>query len=298
MLLRSGQSPNDARVAKSLTYLESFAKEDGGIYRDGTFYRNYETCIAMMCFAAANQDGRYDELLQAAESFVTSLQWGQDEGKSVDDPAFGGGGYGKHQRPDLSNTQFLIDALKAVGNDQNHEAIQRAPIFVSRCQNLESEHNTTEFAAMNPDGGFYYSVAAGGSSQAGETDTGGLRSYGSMTYAGLKSLIYAGVQVGDQRVDAAIKWIGEHYELDSNPGLGDAGLYYYYHTFAKALAALDAGMLVAADGTEHDWRADLIRELAQRQREDGAFVNENDRWLEGDPNLVTAYALLALSYCQ
>ncbi len=297
-LLRSGEAADDKAVAKSLSYLESFAKEDGGIYRDGTFYRNYETCIAMMCFAAANGDGRYDELLKKAESFVTSLQWGKDEGQSIDDPAFGGGGYGKHQRPDLSNTQFLIDALKAVGNDQNHEAIQRALVFVSRCQNLESEHNQTEFASKNPDGGFYYTVAAGGSSQAGETDTGGLRSYGSMTYAGLKSLIYAGVQADDERIEAAVKWIAENYDLKENPGLGDSGLYYYYHTFAKALDALGTDQLVDADGTEHTWRDELIVELASQQRADGAFVNSNERWLEGDPNLVTAYALLALSYCE
>jgi squalene-hopene/tetraprenyl-beta-curcumene cyclase len=31
---------------------------------------------------------------------------------------------------------------------------------------------------------------------------------------------------------------------------------------------------------------------------DGSWVNENPRWMEGDPNLVTAYALLALAYCQ
>jgi squalene-hopene/tetraprenyl-beta-curcumene cyclase len=192
----------------------------------------------------------------------------------------------------------LIDALKAVGNDQNHEAIQRALVFVSRCQNLESEHNQTEFASKNPDGGFYYTVAAGGSSQAGETDTGGLRSYGSMTYAGLKSLIYAGVQADDERIEAAVKWIAENYDLKENPGLGDSGLYYYYHTFAKALDALGTDQLVDADGTEHTWRDELIVELASQQRADGAFVNSNERWLEGDPNLVTAYALLALSYCE
>ena len=55
-----------------------------------------------------------------------------------------------------------MDALKAVGNDENSEAVKRALIFVSRCQNLETEHNTTPFAAKNPDGGFYYTPAAGG----------------------------------------------------------------------------------------------------------------------------------------
>ena len=91
--------------------------------------------------------------------------------------------------------------------------------------------------AKNPDGGFYYTPAAGGESEAGKTPNGGLRSYASMTYAGLKSMIYAGVGPDDPRVKAAVKWFQMHYGLDDNPGMGGAGLYYYYHTFAKALDA-------------------------------------------------------------
>src|SRR5690606_19174736 len=117
--------------------------------------------------------------------------------KDKSDPAYGGAGYGSHRRPDLSNTSFLIDALKATGNGPDDEAMQKALIFVSRCQNLETEHNTTPFAAKNPDGGFYYTPAAGGTSQAGTLPDGGLRSYASMTYAGLKSMIYCGLEKDD-----------------------------------------------------------------------------------------------------
>ena len=163
---------------------------------------------------------------------------------------------------------------------------------------MESEHNRTPFSAKNPDGGFYYTPAAGGTSQAGTTATGGLRSYGSMTYAGLKSMIFAGVGPDDPRVKAAVGWIRQNYELQSNPGIGNAGLYYYYHTFAKALDAMGQATVEDKDGTRHDWRAELTALLAQRQRADGAWVNENDRWLEGDANLVTSYALLALAYCR
>ncbi len=119
-----------------------------------------------------------------------------------------------------------------------------------------------------------------------------------MTYAGLKSMLYAGVGPDDPRVKAAVEWIGKHYDLESNPGMGDAGQYYYYHTFAKALAAVGEETVVDEDGAKHDWRGELIVELASRQQEDGTWVNENSRWLEGDPNLVTGYALLALSYCR
>ena len=59
------------------------------------------------------------------------------------------------------------------------------------------------------------------------------RSYGSMTYAGLKSMVFAGLKPDDIRVQAATKWLRANYSLDENPGLGQAGLYYYYHLMAK-----------------------------------------------------------------
>ena len=79
---------------------------------------------------------------------------------------------------------------------------------------------------------------------------------------------------------------------------GKAGLYYYYHTFAKALYAVGQPHITDGDGKRHDWRSELIAELARTQQPDGSWVNQNERWLEGDRNLVTGYALLALAYCR
>lgn len=297
-LLRNGRTPTDPLIAQSLEYLQSHVREDGGIYQKGSRYRNYETCLAILCFTEANSVGQFDELLDRAEAFVKDIQWDGGEGHDQSSTSYGGAGYGKHNRPDLSNTNFLVEALKAAGNGPDDPAMQRALAFVSRCQNLETEHNDTKFAAKNPDGGFYYTAAAGGSSQAGETATGGLRSYGSMTYAGLKSMIYAGVGPDDPRVEAAFRWAQKNYSIAQNPGMGSSGLFYYYHTFAKALDAIGEDVVVDAEGNKHDWRHELIDELASRQQEDGSWLNENERWLESDPNLVTGYVLLTLSYCR
>jgi len=297
-VIQHGRSPDEPLVAESLQYLQRFVQPDGGIYQPDSNYRNYETCLAILCFQAANRHGRYDNLIKRADAFVKGIQWDESEGKDPADTFYGGAGYGRNKRPDLSNTSFLIDALKAAGNGADSEAIQRALVFVSRCQNLETEHNQTPFAAKNPDGGFYYTPAAGGVSMAGTTAEGGLRSYGSMTYAGLKSMLYAGVGRDDPRVRAAVQWISRHYGVESNPGMGNAGLYYYYHLFAKALDAVGQERFVDDQGAAHDWRADLIRALAERQQPDGSWANPNDRWMEGDPNLVTGYALLALTHCR
>jgi squalene-hopene/tetraprenyl-beta-curcumene cyclase len=297
-LLRSGRTPQDPVVARALEYLEKFRHDNGGIYQEGSNHKNYETSIAILCFREANRDGNYNDLLAAAEKFVTKEQWDEDENLNISDLNYGGAGYGSKSRPDLSNTSFLLDALHALGRGEDDPAVKKALVFVSRCQNLENENNTTPFAAKVNDGGFYYTIAAGGQSMAGETPDGGLRSYGSMTYAGLKSMIYAGVSRDDPRVKAAHEWIQKHYTLEENPGMGPSGLYYYYHTFAKSLAAIGDEQIVDGQGKSHDWRAELSQQLISTQGADGSWVNPTPRWLEGDPNLVTAYSLLALSYCR
>ena len=151
------------------------------------------------------------------------------------------------------------------------------------------------------DGGFFYEIPREkidpSTSPERYTPEGGIRSYGSMTYAGLKSMIYAGLTKDDPRVKAATEWVQMHYTVETNPGMGNAGLYYYYHTFASGLA--NAGLVEVTDveGKTHNWREDLIAELAERQNSDGSWANENGRWFENDKNLSTAFALMALSYC-
>jgi squalene-hopene/tetraprenyl-beta-curcumene cyclase len=297
-LLRNGRALADPQVAKGLKFLEQYVQESGGIHMPGGRITMYESCIALICFREANRDGRYDKLIKPAEAFVRGGQWDERRGKERSDLYYGGAGYGGKTRPDLSNTAFLIDALKACGAGADDKAIQRALTFVSRCQNLESEHNTTQFAAKVNDGGFYYTCVLSGQEEERQAPGGGLRSYGSMTYSGLKSMVYAGLTKDDPRVKAAVQWIRKNYDLKSNPGMGDAGLYYYYHTFAKALDATGIDEIEDAEGVKHDWRRELTEELARRQHKNGSWVNTNSRWMEGDPNLATAFALLALSYCR
>lgn len=292
------QAVNSPAVQKSLQYIESMIRGDGGIYAKGSLYRNYETSVAVGALVQAN-DGRYDSPLHRAELFLRDLQWDEGEGIESSDAAYGGQGYGTHKRPDLSNTSFFIDALRDLGKGSEDEAIQKALQFTLRTQNLAGHGNDTPHATKIGDGGFYYTPAAGGQTKAEVTENGGLRSYGSMTYAGLKSMIYAGLTSDDPRVAAAMTFIRKNYSLTENPGMGQAGLYYYYHTFAKALDASGAEVLDDALGTPHAWREELTDKLTELQQTDGSWVNQdNDRWMEGDRQLVTAYALLALAHCR
>lgn len=296
-LLRSGRTPEDPMVAKALKYLLSQQQASGGIHAPASRHQNYETCIAILALAEANQDGRYRDQIARAEQFLRGLQWDEGEGIESSDGAYGGGGYDSKQRPDMSNTQFLIEALQKAGVGPDDPAMKKALVFVSRAQNLESEHNTLPYAGKVNDGGFIYTPAKGGESKAGTTDNGGHKSYGSITYAGLKSLIFAGLKKDDPRITAATGWIRSNYTLAENPGMGQQGLYYYFHTFAKTMSVLEVNEFEDAAGTKHDWRAELVSRLSELQQANGSWQNPADRWYEGDPNLVTAYSLIALSYC-
>ena len=291
-------------VKKGYEKLLSYQVENGGIYRDAI--ANYNTAIAISALAAA-KNPEYQPAIDRAIAYLRGLQWTAGvvgpKGESVADADKatweGGWGYGNNGRPDFSNTQMALDALHDAGLKPEDPAFQRALTFINRTQN-RSESNDQAFAGN--DGGFFYTPARGGESMAGHIDAADKkepRSYGSMTYAGLKSFIYAGVAKDDPRVVAAVDWIKRNYTLDENPGmaLGDPkkaqnGLYYYYHTMARALTAYGEARI-----GDHDWRADLSAKLLSLQKDDGSWVGV-ERWMEDNPIIVTSYVVLALQEIQ
>lgn len=304
-------------VKRGYQKLLSAQVEDGGIYKDTL--ANYNTAVAVSALAAA-EDPAFQERIDRAVAYLKGLQWSEktrpehpDQSKRPPlvageaDPFYGGWGYGGMSRgaarPDLSNVQMTLEALKDAGLKESDPAFKNALKFVTRLQN-NSETNDADWAG--DDGGFIYSPADNrlGESMAGEyTATDGrrmLRSYGSMTYAGLKSMIYAGLTRDDPRVKAAWEWVGKNWTLDENPGMrlnkpeaAQSGIYYYYHTLAKALNAYNEPTITDARGGRHDWRIELIDKLATLQKPDGSWVGER-RWMEDNPVLVTAYMVLAL----
>lgn len=297
-MLSVGLPPEHPTVSRALAFLESHVQPDGGIYKSGSLHRNYDTCLAMTAFERARDKAKYGKIIAHAEAFVRMMQVDESEGRNLGNLDYGGAGYGRHERPDLSNTSFLVDALHDLGVGPEDEAIQKALIFVSRCQNLESQHNTSPHSTKINDGGFYYTVANGGETKAGTEPNGGLRSYGSMTYAGLKSMIYAGVNEDDPRVQAAIRFLRSHYSLEENPGVGQQGLFYYYQTMSKALGALGKNEFIDSNNSKHQWKSEIVEKLASLQRPDGSWTNPTTRWMEGDPNLVTGYVLMTLANCK
>jgi squalene-hopene/tetraprenyl-beta-curcumene cyclase len=304
-ILSTGKvSLDDPMVDHALKYIESLVNPEAGHIAGkapAAQLKNYVTSVNVMALAKANRADRYRKVIGDAVEFLKKLQWDEEEGKTPNDDFYGGAGYDSKSRPDLSNTQLFLDALQAGGVPRDDPALKRALIFVSRCQNLKGEHNDQAWAAKINDGSFIYSPAGGGQTKMASLPDGGLPGYGSMTYAGIKSMIYCGVSKEDPRVQRAYEWITKHYSVDANPGMPRQqalwGLFYYYHTMAKCLDLLGVDQLIDADGQKHDWRADITTALGKRQRPNGSWLNEN-HWLEADPNLVTGYALMALGYCK
>ena len=291
--------PKHAIVERALTSIARFEQSDGGIYERQQNLANYQTSVVLMMLGALD-DPRQKERIAKAQKFLKELQY--DDAESVDksNPWYGGAGYNEQKRPDLSNTQMMLEALHQSGLPASDPVYQRALIFVSRCQMNEAT-NDQPFAKGARDGGFIYSPNAGGESKADEGTHEGnvpLRSYGSMTYSGFKSMLYGNVGRDDPRIRATLDWIRRNYTLEQNPGMPEKraheGQYYYYHVFARALVAWGEPVIVDAAGQPHNWREDLCRKLVSLQKADGSWTNEADRWLEGDANYVTGLTILTL----
>lgn len=294
-----GHGPRHPIVGRAVSGLLRYQQADGGIYERRQNLANYQTSIVLMLLASLD-DPQHKARVAKAQAFLTKLQFDEDESVDADNAWYGGAGYNKVKRPDLSNTQMMLEALHQSGLPKDDPVYRRALKFVSRCQ-LNEATNDLPLAKGFSNGGFIYSPNERGESKASEKLEEGqapLRAYGSMTYAGFKSMLYASVSRDDPRITACLKWIGRHYTLDENPNMpgkqSAEGLYYYYHVFARALDAWGEPLIVDAKGTPHHWRRDLCRKLIALQQEDGSWVNTQPRWLEGDPNYVTGLTILTL----
>ncbi len=296
------KKPFPENIEKAYQWLLSKQQEDGGIYDRGLSV--YNTAVSINALAHSGRK-EFEPAIVRARAHLIGHQWDSSVNPDTDPVNDGGIGYGSdNTHTDLSNTFLALEALALTENivsdgefgDQPQLNWQAAISFISRCQNLE-ETNDQPWASNDPDnrGGFIY---APGQSKAGEQELEdgriALRSYGSMSYAGLLSFIYAKLSADDPRVAAVMEWLNRNYSLEENPGLGAQGLYYYYQTMSKALTAAGVDTLTTPDGKKVDWRKELAIQVLQNQREDGSWVNDNGRWMESNPTLVTTYMILAL----
>lgn len=296
-------------IAKGCEYLVKNQDTEGQIHNAKSVPKltNYKTAIGIMALAAADKVKYKDVIAKAAEWFK-HFQYSED-GKGeykVDkkSPDYGGAGYEEDPgeegpRADMSNTSYMLEALNAADVPKDSEVWKRAMVYIQHCQNRSESNDGPGFdklgVTVGDDGGFFY--RPGESKAEKETLPNGkvsLRSYGSMTYAGLKSMIYANLSKDDARVKAAMGWISKHYTLDENPGMGAKGMYYYFNTFASAMDAWGADEIKDVDGETHKWAEELAKKISSLQKADGTWAGD-PRWMEDIDPLPTLYSLLSLN---
>ncbi len=302
------------------------AQKESGMIAMTPKLANYSTATGLMGLVAARDAyakwdyEKFRPTIQKGRKYLVDTQF-QPDYHDIGEAhwAYGGFDYSREEEKpdaDMSNTQFALGALKAADLPQDSPTWKRAVSFLMRSQNRSESNDLKEYFkkkgySIGDDGGFmYYPAKSYGGEKtlpSGETIP---KSYGTMTYAGLKSFIYAGLDKRDPRVQAAYNWIQHNYTLEKNPGMSEAGkpekdkqgLYYYYHTFAKALHEWGDPYLVEKkeDGSDvrHQWSRELVKKLVELQREDGSWKNEVGRWMEDYPPLATSYCLLALNICR
>jgi len=291
---------NNPQVAKAAKYLLSKQQPNGSICIPEFGLENYNTSLAVIGLAAL-ENPAYKPQLEKAKKFILSCQLDEELGFKPDEHtrAYGAFGYGSSKRGDVSNTAFASEALKDLGLEEGSPAWKNAILFLKRSQDNDETNDAKEMKGGDNTGGFVYLP---GDSEYGEiTSRSGKKlpkPYGNMTYQAIKSLIYAGMKKDEPTMQAAFKWIKNNYSAKENPGgRGLQGFYYYSIAFSKAFTAMGIKELELADGRKVHWASDLATSLLSLQKPDGSFVNEDKRWMEGDPVLATSFALDALNLC-
>ena len=292
---KKGREKFDTQLTRAIKYLESNLTSDFAIVSPGKrTYKNYTTSVSIVAFYLYEKN-KYKSLIKKMRQSLIKNQFNQQQGIEA-----GGIGYGSNkQKSDLSNTQFALEALYLTESIEDLETLETLS-YKRLWQNSLAYIKNTQITADNPYpwidindkkeiGGFLYSP------DRSFLKDKKLRSYGSMTYAGLKSMIFAKLSKNDPRIKAALDWIVRYYTVKENPRLGQQGYFYYLNIMAKTLRVLDINLLESS-GKSYNWAKDIIQILINKQRSDGSWINPNGRWQENNPILVTSYSLMSLQY--
>ena len=327
-------------LQRSVNALTSYSNLDGSICDRSLLqmaHPSYTTSVCLLALAATNSRNYYQQI-RDGRAFLKSLQMVQIDRKDEDNSRyFGGINYGIDQEAnyDLSNLSLALLGLSETRNymtkvmeqtlPDDSSFLSNAKEFIFNCQSNEvNEGSWGTNLGSNHYGGFVYSP--NGESKTMITG----KPYGSMTAAGLLSLMHVSTKNG--RVRDAFEWICNNWRLDKNPGMSKnqatKGLYYYYYNLALALSAYEEirtmkkGQIIFGQGQPKTfWFQELAETLIKRKIVNSVVANQNipdpansnesifyvgDRvdlaywrnpnsfWMERDTVLTTAYAILAL----
>ena len=277
-LLQEGAGANETPVRKALAFIESCRHADGGFY--GNTEPLYNTAIVMRTLADMPGD-RFATQIAAARRFL------EDSRPTSNSSATSWFRPNQHAKPLAPNWMFGPEE-----SGTGHEL--RTAIRVAEHWDGNASTNLGRAAGVN-------AANLPNSLDSHERSARSrLHNYGNITYAQLKSMIYAGLSAQDSRVIRLRQWLRRHYTLAENPAEGSQrGLFYFYLTLAEVLHASHQRIFTDSRGRQHNWSRELLRRLAHKQQANGSWQNtSNGAWLEGNRIMATTYALLTLEEIQ
>ena len=270
-LLNTGETVESPNVKKGLEYLRTTQVPDS----------TYDVSLMLQAFALA-KDGKKD--FARMLSLVQKLErWQIRDGDNAGSWRYGTVGGG-----DRSNGQFAVLGLREAqeaGIPVSRDTWERARQHFRSCQ--------------NPDGGWGY------------TGRFNRDSYGSMTVAGLATLVItdAMVRLGDQDqlpdgspnccsqdeedpgILAAVRWMGQHFDVTRNPQ--GSGWYLYYMYGLERAGRLSGRRFFGTGQNRHDWYREGAEYLVGTQTiNEGCWSKDGP---DGDPMCGTSLSLLFLS---
>lgn len=297
-------------VRRGVDVLLANAHPDGSIFvrpdenRRGGGLSNYNTAIAMVALHLSGIEEARPYVLRARRFVAASQHLAGD----VNHGGFGYDAATDRAYADLSNTFIAIEAMRLTEDiedfrtDGERVDFDRAAAeaFISSIQNRR-ESNPAEWVSDHPEdeGGFAYRPDdSRGLVRQTSDGKEAFRTFGSMTYAGMLSLIYADVDRDDPRVRSAFEWARRNWTVSENMPAGQEGFFYFINVLSKAMAAFGEDVFTRENGEDVNWRVDVINELLRRQRIDengnGFWLNDDNRYWEGNSILVTSYVLIAM----
>lgn len=276
-LLVSGVKPDDPALAKALERIRERARQPKDTYVVAV------QCLAL-CAAKQKEDGglivRLAEWLQATQL------------------ADGGWGYsGRNNRSDPSNSQFAVLALHEA--EWSHDAVPRkidAAVWRKALAYWEQH--------QEGNGAWSYAGGAGGS--------------GSMTSAAVASLAIIAGHVADKekpgeqaslaccagqarssRIDRGLRWLGDNFSVDHNPGPNAHNNFTFYYLCALERAGRLTGQrrLGQPRLSQYEWRRVVTNKLVREQTQVFDYWKGTGN-VEGDWRVATSMALIVLSQAQ
>jgi len=311
-----------AAAEKGLAWTLSRQNRDGsfGEGPDGAFLKTYTTAVALMAVSSVERTDRITDAIRGAQAYLKNHQLKEGLGAGgfaygdlelKRDPETGELRIVQSGAANLSATSWVAEALHSSGLSLSDDCWKLILDFVRKCQNSTETNRDPELLAaykaqglsVGDNGNLFYTphpergLQKAGTVKVADRET--IVGYGSMTYDGIKTYLFAGLHRDSPEVKAAVDWVRRHYSIDSHPGFQYErgkrhhlrGLFYYYLVMARTLDACGERPLVTSDGKERDWPTDLGEQFLKRIRETRMWENDSPTWYESDPVLVTSYVL-------